>query len=114
MIEGSNEHGLGPDTDGGPNPDYRPPAPEAAKENGIGSQGVGAGPGPEVARSNHIADLNEKGEDRELSDPRKNNDVREEALRHHAAQTREGEQAHPVDLQHAVVFILGLITGGPA
>lgn len=35
--EGANVHGIGPDTDGGPNPDYVEPAPEgeppAADEN---------------------------------------------------------------------------------
>lgn len=29
--EGANAHGIGPDTEGGPNPDYQPPEVEAVK-----------------------------------------------------------------------------------
>lgn len=41
--------------------------------------------------------------------PRSKDEIRAEAERHHAALTREGEAPHPVELGHAVVFILGVM-----
>lgn len=67
---------------------------------------------PEVVERK-VADIGDPAEPRndaaEGHDRRTEEDIREEAARHHAALTRD-EPPHPTDIAHAVVFILGLMT----
>lgn len=73
---------------------------------------------PENLSSAQIEDLNrdqpeivEREGSAEVAEaePRSKDEIRAEAERHHAALTREGEAPHPVELGHAVVFILGVM-----
>lgn len=109
--EDSGQYDSG--TGGGVGTSAAPPvkAPAApVPEKGDGKPGMGApSGGAENAKSSKITDLNEKSAGEGEKRRSKRDELKAEAERHLAVLTREGEAPHPVELGHAVVFILGVM-----